>query len=381
MNTPDENNQHSGTLGPAFEPTRVAKPLPAGIGEGRPTLAIPSFGPAPTPAASINPYAAQPTQRVRPESYAFTPNGDPIHLQDPPSGGDLARFESTDAGIEVTDDLASGRTIREFTALISNLDDRLTADNGTVQIQLMLAELAPHLTLLRPEYVRGILKIFPDLENPNKTIAALEAHYSKTEEVVPGVTKFQAAIRELGRVIGSIFRTPPIPEAAEDLRKLMEGEFEYSFMNFRTSLLRSDNEPPRFTQELRFWFVQLSQEEKAIVNKKWGAPPRPEDIETHLCSKYPSAYHTYVLQIFGERLNGLFANSSIPDEAKRPGFERIPMGSFTLEVGNIVQIWNGNLPLPKTPAEAITGRVTDRVRGTGVFDPEDVGAPGAQGIA
>ncbi|MBP7898621.1 hypothetical protein KAZ92_01590 [Candidatus Gracilibacteria bacterium] len=357
-----------------FEVTRVAKPG-----------AVPSLGDRPT-------FAMDMVLPPRPE------RGDSVvsagfFLPDDQVGGNsvgtAARVaaqmqtepgvnEREDTGTEFMDPLESGRTIREYSALLANLDENLIGSNVD-QVRMILNELEAHLFLIRPEQVRKILEACPLLDRPGDLLKLLEEKYPSSAEVLPGLSKFQTAIRELGRSLVSVFKSSGFENGIESLVALTKGEFKYKFIDFRESLLRVDNEQPQFTGELAYWLRKLTQLEKDVIMKTWTMPLPVEKLAQHLCGKYPPKYHTYVLQVFAERLSSLFAHSSIPDNASPEAYEEdVPHGRFVQEVKNLAIIWNGKLPLPAELPDMIAGRVTDRVKGTGVFDPEDVGE---QGIA
>ncbi len=152
------------------------------------------------------------------------------------------------------------------------------------------------------------------------------------------------------------------PLGIEKLRALAEGKYSYTFIDFRDSLLRNDHEAPRFSQELTFWFMKLTIREKQIITRNWRIPPTPEKITKHLCTVYPERYHTYILQIFAEKLRSLFAHSTIPDDAKPSGHIEGPAYmQIATEASHLSVIWNGNLPLPAELPEEPVGRVTDRI--------------------
>ena len=275
----------------------------------------------------------------------------------------LARDEY-DQAIDAIDPEASTRSIREFVLLLANLDERLDV-NGKQndQIRMILDELKPYLQLLRQEMRRKVFQAYPVLFYPDQILPSLEGLYPRDEEVLPGLSKFELAVRELGKALSFVFKRETFSVGIEKLVALKEKKYEYVFQDFRDTLVRMDDEPPQYTEELRFWLMMLSREEKRAIGEFWTPPARPENIVQHLQSRYPEAWHNYVLQVFGERLNSLFAHSSIPDNAAvRGGFERQGISPWLIgEARNIAQLWRGELPITDSPPKRITGRITDRV--------------------
>ncbi len=283
-------------------------------------------------------------------------------------GSDEQDFKDAEF-VEVDDPLASGRTTKEFATLVSNLDDWLR-DGNTDQVRIILDELKPHLILLRPEHVQQVMKACPLLDNPAELLSFFEEAYPKEKDVVPegqknmsGVSQFQASIRELGKALSLIFRNMALSTGIEKLRALAEGRYEYKFIDFRDSLVRNDNEAPKLTQELTYWLMQLTAIEKQVITKNWRVPPAPAKIVEHLANVYPDRFQNYILQIFAERLNSLFAHSTIPDDATTAGYTEAPTHIHIIkEAQYLAIIWDGKLPLPpEPPAQQGIGRVTDRV--------------------
>lgn len=274
----------------------------------------------------------------------------------------LARDEY-DETVETIDPEASTRSIREYICLISNLDERLDV-SGKVndQVRMILDELRPHLELLRRDARRGILKAFPVLFYPDQILPMLEGVYPKDEEVLPGVSKFQLAVRELGKALALTFKRETFLMGVEKLKTLKEKGYEYTFEDFRDTLVRLDDEPPQFTGELRYWLTQLTVREKELIGKSWIPPARPEQIAEHIKSMYPEPWHYYVLQIFGERMHSIFMHSSIPDDASVHGFVRQGIAQrIETEGRNIATIWRGELRVAENPPKRVSGRITDRV--------------------
>lgn len=274
-------------------------------------------------------------------------------------GSDADIEEYKDA--ELFDTLASGRTVKEFSALVSSLDERLIGDNSD-QVRMILDELDPHLVLLRPDHVRQVFEACPLLCDPTALLAFFAETYPKNQEVVPGVSAFQASIRELGKALSLIFRNMAFSTGIGKLRALTNGNYKYTFIDFRDSLIRSDNEAPKLTEELTYWLMKLTIVEKQVITRHWRIPPAPEKMIEHLHTVYPEKYHTYILQIFAEKLSSLFAHSTIPDNAVPGGYTEAPTDiRIKREAEHLAMIWGGYLPLPAELPEHQVGRVTDRI--------------------
>lgn len=356
------------------EPTRVDRPgLPRGAtgGDNRPTLDMRDMHKNP-----VLREASLSGARVRQVSAGFFLPEDeggiweaPVPMAKPLTGLGSEADEYKDA--EFYDPLASGRTVKEFSSLIANLDERMSGGN-TDQVRMILDEVEPHLILLRPDHVRQIFEACPLLTDPTALLAFLEKAYPKDQEVVPGVSKFQAALRELGKSLSLIFRNIALSTGIEKLRTLAEGAYKYTFIDFRSSLSRSDHEAPELTQELTYWLMKLTPIEKRVITINWRIPPSPEKMVEHLRQVYPPKYHAYILQIFAEKLSSLFAHSSIPDNASPENYaEGTDDIRIKREAQHLAVIWNGELPLPKDLPEYHMGRVTDRIVGGGAFDVEE----------
>ena len=268
-----------------------------------------------------------------------------------------------DEGDDVMDPEASTRSIKEYVFLLANLDERLdVTGKQNDQVRMILDELKPHLRLLRRDARRTILQAYPVLFYPDQILPAIEAIYPKNEEVMPGLSKFQVAVRELGKALSLTFKRETFTAGIEKLKTLKGKEYNYTFEDFRDTLVRMDDEAPRFTDELRFWLMQLSPQEKDAIGEHWIPPARPEDMVTHIKSMYPEPWHNYILQVVGERLNSLFAHSSIPDNAKVDGFKREGVSQRIItEAQNVAMLWRGGLKVAENPPKRITGRITDRI--------------------
>lgn len=336
--------------GSPMEVTVPARPRPAGIDAQPhrpaayvPTMIMPAIAPQEPPRSSRSPWSTAPMATV-PASIdkAIALNSASPEL----------------AGMFVGPDISKGMS--EYAGLVCHLETR---SDG--QIRLILNELKAYLPMMRQSQAAKVYAACPLLKNPNHFLTLLAGQYPDSQEVVPGMSLYKAAIRELGNALWLIFSTIGFKGGLEKLRDLTDGNFEYNFGNFRESLPRRDDEAAPLDSELDYWLMQLTLQEKQMVSSTWRVPPKASDMVAHLKKIYPPEYHAYVINIFANQLFLLFSHCSIEDDAtpqnmkKQDGFSSF----IKTSTGFLKQIWDGKYSVPdELPPTLTPARVTARVR-------------------